>query len=328
MLDPKRLPPDLHFDNSIEKRSLFVGAPAYGGMMHVPTHQSLAALKELCGAYGIEYVEYSITNDALVTRARNTTVDLFLTETKCTNFMWIDVDVGFKAMDVLHLFALQDNKSPYAILGAAYPRKSINWEQIRWAALCGVPADQLSGYVGDFVVNTHATRENQQPRDIDLYYPSEVDELGTGFMMVKRGTFEMMAERHPEWRYKPDAIRWDEFWKSQKYATAFFRDPIDPETLRHMSEDYQFCQDAQRMGLGTYVCPWIELTHRGSYDYHGSLAQTCDFRSQIRAAMKARQDAMKETKDAVERSVQQIQAGNPTVRIGSEGDQPEPSDRD
>jgi hypothetical protein len=41
---------------------------------------------------------------------------------------------------------------------------------------------------------------------------------------------------------------------------------------RYLSEDYFFCQNVNRMGGKIWMCPWMKLSHTGSYVFGGSLA--------------------------------------------------------
>lgn len=40
---------------------------------------------------------------------------------------------------------------------------------------------------------------------------------------------------------------------------------------RYLSEDYMFCQYARKIGLKVWMCPWMRLSHFGSYMFSGSL---------------------------------------------------------
>lgn len=46
----------------------------------------------------------------------------------------------------------------------------------------------------------------------------------------------------------------------------------ETESKRYLSEDYLFCQDARKIGLKIWFCPWMRLQHVGSYIFGGSLA--------------------------------------------------------
>ena len=52
---------------------------------------------------------------------------------------------------------------------------------------------------------------------------------------------------------------------------AFFDCVICPDTKRYLSEDYMFCQWGRKAGVKIWMCPWMKLSHMGSYIFTGSL---------------------------------------------------------
>jgi hypothetical protein len=46
----------------------------------------------------------------------------------------------------------------------------------------------------------------------------------------------------------------------------------EASTKRYLSEDYWFCQKAHAIGLKTWLCPWMQMSHVGTYIFGGSLA--------------------------------------------------------
>ena len=40
---------------------------------------------------------------------------------------------------------------------------------------------------------------------------------------------------------------------------------------RYLSEDYMFCQFARKIGFTTWLCPWMEINHVGTYVFNGTL---------------------------------------------------------
>ena len=159
--------------------------------------------------------------------------------------------------------------------------------------------ENLNKFVGDYVFN---------PKDgkgaIPIGVPSEVLEIGTGFMMIRRKTFEMLNEKHPELMYRPDHVRTEHFDGSREIMMYFQADVDRPSaevaldrirdagddvskvqeivavydeerkkaTNRYLSEDYWFCQKVNKAGLKTWICPWMQMTHVGSYVFGGSVA--------------------------------------------------------
>jgi hypothetical protein len=121
--------------------------------------------------------------------------------------MFIDSDIGFNPNDVLSLLALQDDESPYDIIGGPYPKKCISWEKIVQAVNKGVGDEnpnELEKYVGDFVFNPIV---DAGQTEIKLNEPAKVLEIGTGFMMIKRKVFDEYKAAYPQYSYKPDHVR-------------------------------------------------------------------------------------------------------------------------
>lgn len=252
----------------LKKRSLFLGLPCYDGQCAAMFARSVADLSSMCVYYGIHLQMYFMTNESLITRARAYCVDEFM-RSKCTHMMFIDSDIGFEARDVIAMLALMSDDSPYDVLAGAYPKKCISWEKIKKAVDKGV-ADknpmELEKYVGDFVFNPKGNTTS-----IAISEPAEVAEAGTGFMMIRRNTFDKYKEKYPERSYRPDHVRTDQF-DGKREIMMYFDTYIDPESKRYLSEDYAFCYDCAKIGLKVWLCPWIKLIHVGRYNFGGSLA--------------------------------------------------------
>ncbi len=252
----------------LRKRKLFLAAPMYGGQCSGMFCRSTNDLTAAAVHHGIELRFYYLFNESLITRARNYCVDEFM-RSDCTHLMFIDSDIGFNAQDVITMLAMMGDDSPYDVLCGPYPKKCISWEKIKMAVDKGVAdsdANILEKYVGDYVFNPA-----NGATEIQLSEPAEVLESGTGFMMVRRATFEKYKAAYPEFSYKPDHVRTAAFDGSREIH-AFFDCIIDPETKRYLSEDYMFCQYTRKAGMKVWLCPWIHLQHVGSYIFGGSLA--------------------------------------------------------
>lgn len=252
----------------LQKCKLFVATPMYGGQCAGMYARSIADLAAACAKYGIQLQMYYLFNESLITRARNYCVDEFM-RSGATHLMFIDSDIGFNPNDVLTLMGLQTEESDYDVIGGPYPKKCISWEKIKQAVDKGV-ADKdpqiLDRFVGDYVFNPKGSQ-----REIPIHKPVEVMELGTGFMMIRRRTFEKYAEAYPELSYKPDHVRTAHF-DGTREIHAYFDCIIDPVSKRYLSEDYNFCYHLDKIGLKTWLCPWMQLQHVGSHIFGGSLA--------------------------------------------------------
>jgi hypothetical protein len=160
----------------------------------------------------------------------------------------------------------------------------------------------LDKYVGDFVFNPKSGQSQ-----IPINKPCEILEGGTGFMMIRRATFEKFQEAFPHYMYRPDHVRTAHFDGSRQIC-QFFQAEIDaPDAVllkerikkifdnggskediqkevndfekklstasnRYLSEDYFFSQKIQELGMKIWLCPWMKTTHMGNMIYGGSLA--------------------------------------------------------
>jgi hypothetical protein len=312
----------------LRERKLFVAAPMYGGQCQGMFTRSIADLSALCTHYGIQVRFYFLFNESLITRARNYCADEFM-RSDDTHLMFIDSDIGFNANDVIALMALQSENPDddnYDIIAGPYPKKCISWEKIKTAVDKGFADEdpnQLEKYVGDYVFNPAGG-----VGEIPLGEPVEVLEAGTGFMMIRRNTFDKFAEAYPQQMYKPDHVRTEHFDGSREIM-AFFDTPIDHKrtninfelrtfleknpdatqdeivafvedpnagsreySKRYLSEDYMFCQWVRNAGMKVWLCPWIQLQHVGMYVFGGSLVDL----AQIGAAATADPSVLKKKK--------------------------------
>jgi hypothetical protein len=288
----------------LKKRKLFLAAPLYGGQCHGSFARSMIDLGQTCLHYGINLQIYYLFNESLITRARNYCVDEFM-RSEATHLMFIDSDIGFQANDVIAMLAMMSDDSPYDVLGGPYPKKCISWEKVKQAVDKGFAdenPEELSKFVGDFVFNPANGTQS-----FNVMQPVQVLETGTGFMMIRRKTFERFQEVYPSHWYRPDHIRTKAF-DGSRMIMAYFDCVIDrgfgwddvlslmerlankkssydelveearkyakiSETAsrRYLSEDYYFCQLVRKMGMQVWLCPWMKLEHTGSYVFGGSL---------------------------------------------------------
>lgn len=252
----------------LRTHSLFVATPMYGGQCEGTYAHGIANLAALCASHGIRLKLHFMSNESLITRARNYCVDEFL-RSECEHMLFIDADIGFDPNYVLLMMAMQyQYPELYDVVCAPYPKKCISWEKIKIAVEKGYADEDpnvLARFVGDYVFNP-----KNGTSQIPIGEPSEVLEGGTGFMMITRRVFEVYDEHFPHLKYRPDHVRSEHFDGSREIM-AYFDCIIDPETKRYLSEDYMFCYNVQKMGLKVWLCPWMELNHSGKYTFGGSL---------------------------------------------------------
>jgi len=152
------------------------------------------------------------------------------------------------------------------VVGGIYPKKEINWTQVKDAAIAG--KDNLQNFTGSFVVNLiGATNGNVVVRQDQ---PCEVAALGTGFMLIKRHVLEKLKKKVKRYKNDMTALPYGE------EIHEFFGVPIDKESGRLLSEDYDFCHKWRKAGGKVYAAPWCQLGHMGSYLFEGTLVPTTD----------------------------------------------------
>lgn len=253
----------------LQKRKIMVATPMYGGQCAGMYTKSSVDLSALGQQWEMDIRFFYLFNESLITRARNYCVDEFL-RSDCTHLMFIDSDIGFDPNDVLTLAAIQSENpddDEYDVICGPYPKKCVSWEKVKDAVDKGFGdenPEQLQRYIGDYVFNPVSGT------NIPLDQPVEVLEAGTGFMMIRRNTFEKFAEAYPELKYKPDHVRTKHF-DGTRQITAYFDALICPDSNRYLSEDYMFCQWARKIDMKVWYCPWMNLQHMGSYVFGGSL---------------------------------------------------------
>jgi len=259
----------------LQKKSLFVATPMYGGMNHGLYMKACLDLQGLCVQYGIQIKFSFLFNESLITRARNYLVDEYLARSECTHLLFLDSDISFNPQDVIALLALDKD-----VAGGPYPKKAIKWRSVKKAVEKNpdIDAQTLEKVTGDYVFNPV-----KGTAQFSVTEPLEVLEIGTGFMMVKRQVFEKMEKAYPEIRYKPDHVGQAHF-DGTRYIHAYFDTVIDTKDSitgggsdRYLSEDYMFCQMWRKIGGTIHLCPWMKTSHIGTYHFQGDMPAVANY---------------------------------------------------
>ncbi len=283
----------------LKAAKIFVGCPMYDGRCHAEFTFALCQLTALCTQLGVAVQLYFASGEALVMKARNAIADQFL-QSDATHLMLIDADIGFQAVDVLSLLDLQmAEPNEYDVVSAPYPIKRMAWDQVARAVRQGL-ADGDTAILPVFA--THPLLFPAQPGSFDIARPLEVTKAGTGFMMIRRQTLEQFQAHYPQRRYNSGNIGIEQGGSAR--LTQFFDTAIDGQadtldadlrafllenpaaghdTIRHflsarasaggdyISEDFLFCRLVRGMGLKLWSCPWMKLSHTGSFTFTGDL---------------------------------------------------------
>ena len=243
-----------------KRPSLMIATPMYGGMCTGAYVQGLlftvAKMREL----GVHVAWCQITNESLITRARNELARVFL-ESGHDYLMFIDADIGFDANAAAMLLAGDRD-----IACGIYPKKEVNWDSVKKAAREG--KNDLHDHAGAFVFNMVGSGDVETDPEGFI----EVRHGGTGFMLIKRGVFEHLAPHVPT--YRVSSFQDPETGEYAKPLThEFFATSID-DSGALLSEDYHFCELWRKHGGKIHAHPFVRLTHTGTYTYDGDILKS------------------------------------------------------
>lgn len=270
---------------------IFIGTPMYGGIAKNNYVISLQNLVVKLSRAGHSVTTTTVANESLITRARNTITHKFL-KTDSDALLFIDADHGFNPDDILRMV-----ESEKELIGAPYPMKGINWENIRLAVMTG--KENLEAYSGYFAVNL--IKETQ---DFDSQRPFKVKDIGTGMMFIKREVFEKVKDSCNTYTHNSVGDLGIEFGEK---ITEYFYTKVDENSIL-LSEDYAFCRMWQEHGGEVWSAPWVRITHSGDYNFAGQFANMLEInqvRQQIQAEQKRAQEQAEQSKEQAEQSKEQ-----------------------
>jgi len=239
---------------------LFVATPMYGGMCTGAYTQSILNLPSIMAQEKIEVLMSFMFNESLIQRARNALAAAFM-KSDCTHMMFIDADIRFNPHDILSML-----KADKEIICGIYPKKEINWYTVKEAMDNQIPNEDLKLYTGSFVVNLV---DYQESVTVPVNEPVEIQNGGTGFMMIKREVFEALKQHVPY--YMNDVGDLGNTMQFREKIYEYFATSIEEGTERLLSEDYHFCSIYRKMGGHIYAAPWAQLAHIGTYMFEGRL---------------------------------------------------------
>jgi len=205
--------------------------PCYGGQLTESTFMSFIKWSNVCRQLGIDWTVETMTNESLISRARNTLTAKFLHNKESTHLMFIDADIGWEPW---HLLAMLNHNVD--VVGGLYPMKSL---PIKWCVngLPGVDADEATGL-------------------------QEVSKTGTGFLLIKRHVFEKL-DAHPA--VKPFMNDIGLPAELNPYMKTYFDTAVREN--RYYSEDWTFCENWRDLGGQVFIDKRVLLRHTGTYTY-------------------------------------------------------------
>ena len=203
--------------------------PCYGGMLTESTFMSYIKWSNTCRQLGIDWTMETMTNESLISRARNTLTAKFLHNKESTHLMFIDADIGWEPWHLLVM--LNADKD---VIGGLYPMKSL---PVKWC---------VNGFEGAEVSEDGTLQE--------------VSKTGTGFLLIKRAVFEKL-NAHPATKPFMNDIGLPV--ELNPYMKTYFDTAVREN--RYYSEDWTFCENWRDLGGKVWVDKRVLLKHTGTY---------------------------------------------------------------
>lgn len=262
---------------------IFIATPMYGGIAKNNYTISLQNLIVKLSQRGHSIVTTTIGNESLITRARNTLAHKFM-KTDCDALLFIDADHGWEADDVVRMI-----ESGKDFIGAIYPMKGLNWENIKAAALLG--KDNLEDYSGYFAVNLL-----EEKQEFNSDQPFKVRDIGTGMLFLTRKVFEDLKPHCKQYKNNNVGNTGIEF---NELVTEYFLTFIDENGIL-LSEDYALCRMWQAIDGEVWSAPWVRITHSGDYNFAGQFARTIEINQMKAQISSTLQDAVIEDSESTQ----------------------------
>jgi hypothetical protein len=211
----------------LRQQRVHICMPCYGGMLTESTFMSYIKWSNTCRQLGLDWTIETMTNESLISRARNTLVAKFLNTPTSTHLMFIDADIGWEPWHLLVM--LNADKD---VIGGLYPMKTM---PVKW------------------VVNGFEGAKEDGPLQ-------EVSKTGTGFMLIKRHVFEKL-NRHPSVKTFANDIGLPK--ELDPHMKTYFDTAVREN--RYYSEDWTFCENWRDFGGEVWVDKRVLLKHTGTY---------------------------------------------------------------
>jgi len=199
-------------------------------MLTESTFMSYIKWSNTCRQLGIDWTMETMTNESLISRARNTLVAKFLNNPESTHRMFVDADIGWEPW---HLLVLLNRNVD--VIGGLYPMKTL---PVKWV---------VNGFDG----------AEEGPDGLQ-----EVSKTGTGFMLVKRDVFEKL-NAHPAVKPFNNDIGLPK--ELDKHLRTYYDTAVREN--RYYSEDWTFCENWRDMGGKIWVDKRVLLRHTGTYTF-------------------------------------------------------------
>lgn len=235
--------------------SIFLATPAFGGAVQVAYLESILKLSQLCNANDIELHPHFLTNNAIITEARNDLATAFV-NSPASHLLFIDADIGFSPKIISK--GLECNTD---ILCHPYPRKEVSWQQV----MLNKNTESVE-YLKRAGLTYHVFFPQGKLQVKDGL--TQILRGPTGCMLIKREVFEKIMTQMPELRYQ--RVTTIDGQAQQVERWGFF-DLAEDENGQRLGEDYAFCDRATKAGCTIMADISVDISHIGNMEFRGRL---------------------------------------------------------
>lgn len=222
-----------------------IATPAYDGKLTDGCAKSISDARILCIRAGIWTDFLTLGGCAYLPMARNKLVRDFLANSKATDLVFIDADVGFSARSLVRLLGHDVD-----VVAGAYRYK----------------VDEERYPVLPLAADGHEGEATAPPRVDEATGLITAGMVPSGFLRIRRAVFERFLEHYgapnlavvERNRDGTERERYYDFFDTQKVGEQWF------------GEDVRFGQLWQAMGGELWIDPDLDLTHTGVKHYPGN----------------------------------------------------------
>jgi len=206
--------------------NILIATPAYGGNIHVEYLHSILAFKKA----GIKFAVQTISNESLITRARNTLLTNFWKMKQYTHLLFLDADVFLDSHGLMNMVSHDKD-----VIGAPVALKGRNEN-------------------GEIILNTEADPNLEIKLQI-------VKRVGTAALLFSRAAIGALVEdaiTHNRIYYNKHMV--DQDGKPETFYDVFQVGVMDGN---YLSEDFWVCERLAELGFNVFVDTSAYTRHNG-----------------------------------------------------------------
>lgn len=206
---------------------LLIGTPAYNGFVHTDYVHSLIDMYKC----GVNFSLMTLSNESLITRARNTIISVFKNNPMFTHLLFLDGDIFLPGSAIAQLFNYQKD-----VIGVPVPLKGFD------------------------KINNPVFNVGEMIEDCGngLF---ETTKVGTAVLMLSRKAVEALCKTAPT--YDPNPHTRGMTINSTMYDVF----QVGVQDGIYQSEDYWACFKLRELGFKVYIDSTIPVKHNGMFTF-------------------------------------------------------------